>query len=223
MTADDTANLVASHLPLARSLARRYAGRGEALDDLVQVGALGLVAAARRFDPGRGVPFAAYALPTVEGELRRHLRDRAATIRVPRRAQQQVAAIRQAADDAAQSLGHEPSLVDAAAAAGVPVEDARAALGGPAATVPLSTLDGYASAAAEAELAACEDRTVVSELLAALPPRERQLVRLRFVRDYSQAEIARHLDISQSQASRLLASALERLRESLTALDDEAA
>ena len=76
--------LVEQHLPLVRRLARRHAGAGEPFEDLVQVGALGLVAAARRYDPGRGVPFAAYAIPTVDGELRRHLRDRVSIVRVPR-------------------------------------------------------------------------------------------------------------------------------------------
>lgn len=213
--ADPAVDLVSKHLPLARALARRYAGRGEALDDLVQVGSVGLVAAARRFEPARGVPFAAYAAATVEGELRRHLRDRVSTIRVPRREQERAAAVRRAAQAAAQRLGREASLRETAAAAGVTVDEAQAALAQPASTVSLSVLAGQASAAADHELAACEDRELLRELLAPLPPRERELVRLRFGGDLPQAEIAQRLGISQSQASRLLAAALEKLRPSL--------
>src|SRR5690348_941648 len=105
--ADPVDGLIERHLPLVRSIARRYAGSGEPFDELVQVGSLGLVAAARRFDPTRGVPFAAYAAPTVDGELRRHLRDRASTIRVPRREQERAASLRRAAQAVSQELGHE--------------------------------------------------------------------------------------------------------------------
>src|SRR5437762_7679918 len=107
--ADPIRDLVERPLPLVRSLARRYAGAGEPFDELVQVGSVGLVAAARRFDPARGVPFAAYAAPTVEGELRRHLRDRVSTIRVPRREQERAAKLRRTAQAVSQKLGHEAS------------------------------------------------------------------------------------------------------------------
>src|SRR5256886_17290706 len=89
---DPVDSLVERHLPLVYSAARRYAGSGEPLEDLVQAGSVGLVAAARRFDPARGIPFPAFAAPTGEGELRRHLRDRAAPIRIPRKQQERAAA-----------------------------------------------------------------------------------------------------------------------------------
>src|SRR3954447_6437089 len=111
--------LVEQHLPLVRGLARRHAGAGERFEDLVQVGALGLVAAARRYDPARGVPFAAYAIPSVDGELRHHLRDRSATVRVPRRGPAVAGALGGAAAAPAQRLGHEASLAEVADAAGV--------------------------------------------------------------------------------------------------------
>jgi RNA polymerase sigma-B factor len=222
-TSDPIADLVDRHLPLVRSLARRYSRCGEPFDDLVQVGSVGLVAAARRFDPKRGVQFAAYAAPTVEGELRRYLRDRASTIRVPRREQERVATLRRAAQVAAQRLGHEASLAETARTAGIPLDDACRALNGSAGTLPLSTLEQRASSAAEDEFAACEDKAFVGELVMSLAPRERQLVRLRFGSDLSQAEIAERLDISQSQASRLLAAALEKLRHSAEAIDHRAA
>jgi RNA polymerase sigma-B factor len=220
---DAVGGLVERHLPLVRSLARRYSHSGEPLDDLVQVGSLGLVAAARRFDPGRGVPFAAYATPSVEGELRRHLRDRTSTIRVPRKQQEHRSRLRRVGQAIAQELGHEASLAEAAEAAGISVDDARAALAGPTISVPLSSVEPQRSEAAEDELAACEDRELVRALFASLEPRERELVRLRFDRDMSQAEIGRVLDISQSQASRLLAGALEKLRATATTIDPRAA
>jgi RNA polymerase sigma-B factor len=223
VSSDPILDLVDRHLPLVRSLARRYRGSGEPFDDLVQVGSVGLVAAARRFDPSRGIQFAAYATPTVEGELRRYLRDRAATIRVPRREQERAAMLRRAAQLAAQRLGHEASLAETAQTTGIPLDDARRALNGSAGTVPLSTLERRASPAAEDEFAACEDKAFVTELVMSLAPRERQLVRLRFGGDLSQAEIAQRLDISQSQASRLLAAVLEKLRHSAEAIDHRAA
>ena len=220
---DPAGSLVELHLPLVRSLARKYAGSGEPFDELVQVGSVGLVAAARRFDPARGVPFAAYAAPTVEGELRRHLRDRVSTIRVPRREKERAAKLRRTAQAVSQKLGHEASLAETAAAAGMTVDDAELALRACAVTVPLAALEGRASDEADEELAACVDRELVRELVASLAPRERQLVGLRFGSDLSQTEIAELLAISQSQASRLLAGALRKLRSSPAANEMRAA
>jgi RNA polymerase sigma-B factor len=211
---DPLHELVALHLSLVRKLARGYLGRGESLEDLVQVGAVGLVAAARRFDPERGVPFTAYALPTIEGELRRHLRDRSSAVRIPRREQELAATLRRTAQLASQRLGHEASLAETAAAAGVSPEEAGNALLGASAPAPLAALERRASAAAEAEIEACEQRALVDDLLDVLDPRERQVVRLRFGDDLSQSEIARRLSMSQSQASRVLRGALEKLRRS---------
>jgi RNA polymerase sigma-B factor len=214
---DRRADLIDRHLPLVRALARRYSGCGEPLDDLLQVGSLALVAAARRFDPTRSVPFAAYASPTIDGELRRYLRDRSAPIRVPRREQELAAALRREAQVTAQRLGHEASLGETAAAAGVSLHDARVALDASAHPVPFTALELRANPAAEEEIEACERRALVADLLAMLPPRERALVLLRFGGDLSQSEIARRLEISQSQASRRLAAALEKLRGALGA------
>src|SRR5262245_62670679 len=111
--------LIAQHLPLAKALARRHARREEPLEDLVQVAAVGLVAAARRFDPSRGVPFGAFATPTIEGELRRHLRDRAATIRIPRRQQATASLLWRASRAVSERLGRQASVAEAAEAAGV--------------------------------------------------------------------------------------------------------
>jgi RNA polymerase sigma-B factor len=209
---DPLLDLVEQHLPLVRSLARRYLSSGEPLEDLVQVASLGLVAAARRFDRSRGIPFAAYAAPTIDGELRRYLRDRAGTIRVPRRERELAADLRRAVQALSQVRGREPSLSEAAAAVGVSSVVAAAALRSTVSPLPLDLLEPTASSAAEEEIEACERRQFVRDLLAVLTPREREIVLLRFAEDLSQLEIGRRVHLSQSQASRLLAAALEKLR-----------
>jgi RNA polymerase sigma-B factor len=214
---DPALDLVLEHLSLVRTLARRFARRGEPYEDLLQVAAVGLVTAARRFDPERGVPFVAYALPTIEGELRRHLRDRSSTVRVPRREQELAGVLRREAAAAAQHRHRAATLAETAAAAGVPVARAAAALGAAADPVPLAELERRPSAEAEDELEACERRALVADLLATLRPREREIVRLRFTEELHQAEIADRLHISQGQTSRLLAGALEKLRAAFDA------
>ena len=207
--------LIAQHLPLARTLARRYARRDESLEDLVQVAAVGLVAAARRFDSARGVPFGAFAAPTIEGELRRHLRDRTATIRIPRRQQATASLLWRASRVVSERLGRQASVAEAAEAAGVRLDDAMHALAAVAGVAPLADAERRPSEDAEDAIAACEDRALLHRVLCSLDAREREVVCLRFVADLSQTEIARRLDMSQSQASRLLAGALEKLRGEL--------
>lgn len=209
--------LIEECLPLVRGLARRHAGGGEPFEDLVQVGSLGLVAAARRFDPERGVPFAAYAAPTIDGELRRHLRDRSSTVRVPRRERALAAQLRRAASVTSQRLGREASLAETAAAAGVGVDEAGLVLSATAGSTSLSELELARCDRASDEIEACEHRALVRSVLAALEPRERQVLGLRFAGDLSQSEIARRMNISQSQASRMLGRALEKARRELGA------
>jgi RNA polymerase sigma-B factor len=209
------ARLVEQHLPLARGLARRHLGAGEALEDLVQVGALGLVAAARRYDPARGVPFAAFAAPTVDGELRRHLRDRGSTVRVPRREQALAGLLRRVGAATSQRLGHEASLAELAEAAGVTRRQAELVLGGTAGAAPLSLLEEAASETASEQIEACERRVLLRPAFAALDADERQALALRFAADFSQSEIALRMHISQSRASRLLRGALEKIRAAL--------
>jgi RNA polymerase sigma-B factor len=201
-------------LPLVRALARRYCRGGDGYEDLVQVAALGLVAAARRFDPGRGVPFQAYAVATIEGELKRHLRDRVAAVRVPRGERARAVALQRAAAAAAQRLGREPSLSEAADAAGVSPREAESVLQGTRTPASLAILEQSPSAEAEAAIESCERRAVVDELLRALDPRERTVVQLRFGADLPQSEIAGRLGLSQSAVSRLLTRALAKLRAS---------
>jgi RNA polymerase sigma-B factor len=211
----DPERLVRRHLPLVRSLASRHTGRGESLDDLVQVASLALITAARRFDPDRGVPFAAYAAPTIDGELRHHLRDCTGAVRIPRREQQTAVRISEALGAVSQRLGREASLPEAADAASVAVGDARRALETRCPPTPWTELESCASVAADEEIDACELRALVQAGLRHLDTREREAVRLRFVADLQQTEIGRRMGISQSQASRILASALEKLRREL--------
>jgi RNA polymerase sigma-B factor len=215
--------LIAQHLPLAKALARRYARHEEPLEDLVQVAALGLVAAARRFDPARGVPFGAFAAPTIEGELRRHLRDRSATIRIPRRQQATASLLWRTSRIASERLGRQASVAEAAEAAGVGLDEALRALAAVAALAPLAQAERRPSADAEDAIEACEQRALLRRVLGSLDAREREVVVLRFVADLSQTEIAGRLHISQSQASRLLAGALEKLRVELTPESNNAA
>ncbi|HEY7206877.1 MAG TPA: sigma-70 family RNA polymerase sigma factor [Gaiellaceae bacterium] len=207
--------LIEDHLPLVQSLARRQRGCDEPLDDLVQVGALALVRAAERYDANRGIPFAAYAIPTVNGEIRRYLRDRGRTVRVPRREQETGARLRRTGLAAAMELGREPSLGELARAAGVDEKAASRALQAALPVVSLTALSERPSLAAEEELDRCEDRTDIDGAARDLSARERALLGLRFGADLSQGEIARILHISQSQASRLISAALDKLRAGL--------
>jgi RNA polymerase sigma-B factor len=184
--------LIEAHLPLVHDVAVRFAQSGEPREDLEQVGALALVRAIDRRDPARRLTLQAYLARCVEGEVRRHLRDRAGLVRVPRRVQAEEARARRAAPDA-------------------PLRDPRAAT----ARRPLELLEGDGDSAApdldEVTLA----RTLVSRASRALGPREREIVLLRFFCDYTQAEVASALGISQSQVSRLLSSAMAKMRRRL--------
>jgi RNA polymerase sigma-B factor len=177
--------LIERHLPLVRSVARRYAGGAEPLDDLVQVGSIGLIKAVDRYDADRGTAFPAYAAPFIAGEIRHHLRDRCAPVRVPRRLQEEGVRVVAVGLDSA--------------------DDARAVAAG---------LDGAGDAHAD-PMAQTRDRLAVGAALRALRPRERRLVQLRFVEDLSQAQIARLTGMSQVQVSRMLSGALTRLRDEL--------
>jgi RNA polymerase sigma-B factor len=185
--------LIEAHLPLVHDVAGRFTQLGEAREDLVQVGALALVRAIDRRDPARRVTLHAYLARCVEGELRRHLRDRAALVRVPRRVQAEEAQARRAPPG-------DPRRLDPRAAT---------------ARRPLELLEGDSDPDAvdldEVTLA----RTLVSRASRALDTRERQIVLLRFFCDCTQAEVASAVGISQSQVSRLLASAMAKMRRRL--------
>ncbi len=211
---------VARMLPLARALARRYANRGEPLDDLEQVASVGLLKAVDRFDCARDVKFATFAVPTIAGEIKRHFRDRGWMLRVPREVQELNARLQGARERATRELGRTPSLREIAAAAGADEEQAVEALGAGNAYRTLS-LDGPSEDGAEpAELLGsadegferAEERAVLHRGLAALPPREREIVRLRFYEGLSQREIAARVGISQMHVSRLIRRSIETVR-----------
>ena len=210
--------VVEAHLGLVHQLARRFAGTiGH--EDAVQVGSIGLIKAVDGFDPGLGHAFASYATAMVIGELRRHLRDATWIVRAPRRAQELQGAVQQARDDLDQRLGRTPTLSEIAAEVGVDVNlvvevletfhsrdthslDAPAADGSTRAELRVEET-GYRAA---------EDRMDLSQALVHLDDQEREAVRLRFVEELSQREIAEQLGVSQMQVSRLLRRSVDRLR-----------
>jgi RNA polymerase sigma-B factor len=210
--------LVESHLPLVHSLARRYAGQGESLDDLVQVGAVGLVKAGNRFDRSRGVAFATFAGPVIEGEIRRHLRDRSAPMRIPRDLQRTSGDVRRQRGRITATTGRSPSTVELAAALNIDEDRIERALRAELArqAVPLPGDDENLGRLDESdEQGDSEDRLSLAECMRALDERERKIVFLRFHADMTERQIGNELGISQPQVSRLLSGALARLRAEL--------
>src|SRR5579875_3240444 len=217
--------LVSSYLGLAEYLARRFANRGEPLDDLVQVASLGLVKAVDRFDPERAVEFSTYATHTIVGELKRHFRDKGWAVRAPRRLQELYLRLGQVVATLSQQLGRSPTVAELAAEVQASEEDVLEALeAGQAyrfasldAPAPGPDDDGSATLASQMgeddlTMGAAEDRAALSPLLAKLPPREQRILFLRFFQGMTQSEIAAQLGISQMHVSRLLARSLAQLR-----------
>lgn len=206
-------------LPLVRSLAGRYANRGEPLEDLVQVGSIGLMKALDRFDPDRGVGFSSYAIPTIIGEIRRHFRDRTWALHVPRPVKELSVRLTRVVDELTTSLGRPPVVSEIAAAVDATDEEVIEALD---CGVAYSTrsLDAAFDANGDETLAGIvgdrdagfeqvEHHAVIADGLAALEPREQEIVRLRFFEELTQSQIAAQLGISQMHVSRLLRKALE--------------
>jgi len=207
--------LIEAYLPLVRSLAGRFAHSGETLDDLVQVGSIGLIKAVDRFDPERGVDLGAFATPNILGEIRRHLRDRAAPIRLPRRHQEVGVKLRAARRHLAARLAREPTTLELAAAAELDEHELDDALRVEQARAPVPLTEAAPTVSADEVFDASEQRVALSRGMRRLHRRERQALRCRFFADMSQDEIAERLGISQTQTSRLLASGLAKLRTGL--------
>jgi RNA polymerase sigma-B factor len=215
--------LVAAHLGLAEYLARRFANRGEPLDDLVQVASLGLFKAVGRFDPTREVEFSTYATHTIVGELKRHFRDKGWAIRAPRRMQELYLRLGKVIGSLGQELGRSPTIAELAAEVEVSEEEVLEALEAGAA-YRFASLDAPTGGDNEGEtlasrlgeedprLANAERRATLSPLLAQLPPREQTILQLRFFEGLTQSEIAKQLGISQMHVSRLLARSVAQLR-----------
>jgi RNA polymerase sigma-B factor len=201
-------------------VAKRYAGRGVDLDDLVQVGAVGLIKAADRFDASRGVAFSTFAEPTIEGEIRHHLRDRSAPVRIPRELQRLGKRLRRRQGELAAQLGRDPTLSELADAVEADVGEVKRALVAEQAreSVALSAEEDTGAATAEAEpFAGSVERLLLAEHMHVLDERERRIVYLRFHADLTERQIARELEISQAHVSRLLAAALAKLETELAA------
>jgi RNA polymerase sigma-B factor len=218
--------LVRRHLPLAHYLVRRFAGRGEPMDDLVQVATIGLIKAVDRFDLERGVEFSTYATPTVVGEVKRYFRDRGWAIRVPRRMQEHTLAVSRATGDLFGRLSRSPTIAELAGYTQLTEEEVLEAIGSAHAytTVSLDVeladdspggASHPAAGDAQAALENVEHRASLRPLLSRLTSRERQILALRFFANMTQSEIAAEIGVSQMHVSRLLSRTLAHLREGL--------
>ena len=219
--------LIVSHLNLVRFLASKFKNRGEPLDDLIQVGTIGLIKAIDRFDPLRGLEFTTYATPTILGEIKRHFRDKGWSVHVPRRLQELSAKVNQANDELTNELSRSPSVEEIAKRVGASVDDVLEAMESSSAysSVPLegggssddddapSVIDHYATE--DENLAASDDRIVLEDAIRDFSPREKDVIRMRFFEGMTQVEIAERLGISQVQVSRLLRRTLRRVQDKI--------
>ncbi len=228
---DARGRLIEENLPLVRAMARRYAGRGEQYEDLVQIGTIGLIKAIDRFDAERGVELQSYAIPMIVGEIKRHFRDRSWAVHVPRRLKELNLQLVSLMDGLSSTLGRSPTIAELATAAGVETEEVVEALEAGQAYTALSlsvpigddpdTELGDTLADSEAVFDVADDRDLIARGLGSLDERSRRIVELRFFSGLSQSEIAREIGVSQMHVSRLLRHALEMVRGELHAAPDE--
>lgn len=219
--------LVMSHLNLVRFIANKFKNRGEPIDDLIQVGYLGLLKAIDRFDPSRGLEFTTFATPTIMGEIKRHFRDKGWSVRVPRRLQELSAKVNQATDALTSQLQRSPTVAEIAEYLDATVDEVLEAMESSSAysSVSLeapsgtddddtpSVIDRYATE--DSDLAFTEDRIIIEEALASFSPREREVIEMRFLKGMTQIEIAEKLGISQVQVSRLLRRTLKKIQDKI--------
>ncbi|GAA4785415.1 RNA polymerase sigma factor SigF [Actinomycetospora chlora] len=218
--------LVRGHLPVAQHIARRFSRRGEPEEDLEQVATLGLINAVDRYDPERGTDFLSYAVPTITGEVRRHFRDQAWSMRVPRRLKDLNVTLSSAMSQMSQTLGRAPNATELAEHLGIGKEEVLEAL---------EASNAYRSGSLDEMLVDDPDSGTVSDLLGEadgaleqveyqqslapllekLPQRERTIIMLRFFKNMTQSQIAEQVGISQMHVSRLLAKTLAQLRDGL--------
>ncbi len=219
--------LITMYLNLVKYLASRFRNRGEPIDDLIQVGTIGLIKAIDRFDTGRAVEFTTYATPTIVGELKRYFRDKGWAIKVPRRLQELSFRVNQAIDQLTQKLQRSPTILEIGEYLGVTAEEVLEAL---------ETSEAYNFVSLETDrnndgtdafsileyigeddqfMAVVDDRATLAEALKYLTPQEQHVLYLRFFQGLTQTEIATSLGISQMQVSRLLRKTLRALREHL--------
>jgi RNA polymerase sigma-B factor len=217
-------DLISGYLPVAEHIARRFAGRGEPLDDLTQVATVGLINAVDRFEPARGSNFLSFAVPTITGEVRRYFRDHGWSTRVPRRLKDLNLAIRGAVAELSQQLGRAPRPSELADRLGVPVSQVIEGLqaGEAYRSSSLDEMLGCGEGTAtlgefvgvlDAELGLIDHRETLRPVLAELSPRDRTILVLRFFHQQTQTQIAEQVGISQMHVSRVLRQTLTHLRD----------
>jgi RNA polymerase sigma-B factor len=219
--------LIEQYMSLVRSLARRYSYRGEQLEDLVQIGAIGLIKAIDRFDLERGVELTTYATPNIIGEIKRHFRDKGWAVRVPRGLQELNVQLSRLVEQLTVQLARSPTIPELAKAAGVEEEEVLEALESGRAYTSLSLsvgggggddddLDPLESlGTVEHQYEVSEDRAVLAPGFKALDERERKILQLRFFDGLTQSQIAQQVGISQMHVSRLIRRSLEKIRETI--------
>jgi RNA polymerase sigma-B factor len=224
--------LIEQYMSLVRSLARRYSYRGEQLEDLVQIGAIGLIKAIDRFDLDRGVELTTYATPNIIGEIKRHFRDKGWSVRVPRGLQELNVQLSRLVDQLTVQYSRSPTIPELAKAAGVEEEEVLEALESGRAYTSLSLsvgggggddddLDPLESLGTEEhQYEVSEDRAVLAPGFKVLDERERKILQLRFFEGLTQSQIAQQVGISQMHVSRLIRRSLEKIRETIAA-DEE--
>jgi RNA polymerase sigma-B factor len=227
--------LIEQYMSLVRSLARRYSYRGEQLDDLVQIGAIGLIKAIDRFDLNRGVELTTYATPNIIGEIKRHFRDRGWSVRVPRGLQELNVQLSKLVEQLTVQLARSPTIPELAKAAGVEEEEVLEALESGRAYSSLSLSQGTGQEDGEEldpleslgdlehQYEVSEDRAVLAPGFRALDERERRILHLRFFEGLTQSQIAQQVGISQMHVSRLIRRALEKIRDEIAAEEPDAA
>jgi len=224
--------LIEQYMSLVRSLARRYSYRGEQLEDLVQIGAIGLIKAIDRFDLERGVELTTYATPNIIGEIKRHFRDKGWSVRVPRGLQELNVQLSRLVEQLTVQLSRSPTIPELAKAAGVEEEEVLEALesgraytslslsvgGGGGDDADLDPLESLGTEEHQYEVS--EDRAVLAPGFKVLDARERKILQLRFFEGLTQSQIAQQVGISQMHVSRLIRRSLEKIRETIAA-DEE--
>jgi RNA polymerase sigma-B factor len=220
--------LIKRYLPLVRSLARRFASRGQPVEDLVQVGSIGLIKAIDRFDLDRGVELSTYATPTILGEIKRYFRDKGWAVKVPRALQDLNVRLNRAIEHMTVELHRSPTISELAAATRVTEEEVVEALESGRAYSSISIFSGGASEDEESlELLDClgrdeqaydtfEQRRVLAPAMERLEPRERLILHLRFFEGMTQTQVAARIGISQMHVSRLIRKSIDNLREVMT-------
>jgi RNA polymerase sigma-B factor len=222
--------LIEQYMSLVRSLARRYSYRGEQLEDLVQIGAIGLIKAIDRFDIDRGVELTTYATPNIIGEIKRHFRDKGWSVRVPRGLQELNVRLSRLIEQLTVQLGRSPTIGELASAAGVEEEDVLEALESGRAYSSISLSSGGSASDEDGDLdplesigteehayEVSEDRAVLAPGFRVLDERERRILHLRFFRGLTQSQIAQQVGISQMHVSRLIRRSLEKIRDEIAA------